>query len=129
MLNIPHVDWMSLFMCPYIEKNVDVLGDGNCGLRVVAVHASVGEDSRYVIHNELIKELTNHKSDYTPVFGSEKHFQYILNDLHPSQNNGFAPIEKWYIIATFNNKVVVELAKHEIGISEEKKSRLEDNHH
>jgi len=28
---------------------VDVLGDGNCGLQVVAEHVGVGEDSRYVI--------------------------------------------------------------------------------
>lgn len=58
MLYILHVDWMPLFMCPYIEKNVDVLGDGNCEFQVVVVHVSVDCEFQVVaVHVSVDCEL------------------------------------------------------------------------
>jgi len=56
---------------------------------------------------------------------SDDRFNYILNGLHPPQNsNGIAIEDNWltlpnmgHIVATYYNRVVVELTNYEIGIS------------
>lgn len=70
---------------------MDVKGDGNCGfqvlaehLGVLAEHLGVGEDSYSIIRYALIKELSNLKSGYMPIFSSETHFKYTRDGLYPS---------------------------------------------
>jgi len=79
-----------------------------------------------LVRSALIEELKNHKSDYLPIFGTEKHFKYILDGLHPPTNSsGIALEDKWltlpdmgHIISTCYNRVVVQLVLSERGIFE-----------
>ncbi|GAU30678.1 hypothetical protein TSUD_39020 [Trifolium subterraneum] len=96
ILRNPLIHHMPLFMHSYIEDIIDVKGDGHCGFRVVAEHL--------------------------------ERLQYINDGLYPPKImpiSGIAPVDKWltfpdmgHILATAYNKVVVELTKPEIGISE-----------
>jgi len=75
----------------------------------------------------------NHINDFVRVFESDDRFNYILIDLHPPKNSsGIELVYKWltfpdmgHIVATYYNKLVVELTNHEIGTSEKKNSQLE----
>jgi hypothetical protein len=57
-------------------------GDGNCGSR------GIDEENHILVHSALIHELKTNKRDYLPIFGSEEHFEYIMNGLHPPTNRG-----------------------------------------
>jgi len=103
---------------------VNVKGDGNCGFRVIARHLGMDEDNNVLVRHALINELKNHKSDYLPIYGTEKCFKVILDGLHPpTSKSGIAPVDKWFttpdmghIIATCYNRVVVLLTLPEKGI-------------
>jgi len=64
-------------MRPYIEDIVNVKGDDNCGFWVIARHLGMGEDSHVLVRHALINELKNHKSDYLPIYATEKRYIYI----------------------------------------------------
>jgi len=104
-------------MIPSIENIVNVIGDGNCGFRVIARHKDMDEKNHVLVHSALIHELKNNKSGYFSIFGSEKRFKYILDGLHPPTNSGGIALEdKWltlpdmgHIVTTFYNRVVVQL--------------------
>jgi len=105
---------------------VNVRGDGNCGFRVIARHLGTDEDSHVLVRHSLINELKNHKSDYLPIYGTERRFKLILDGLHPPPSrSGIAPLDKWLttpdmgnIIATCYNRVIVLLTLPEIGVCE-----------
>jgi len=119
------IDHMPKFMKLFIEKFVDVKGDGNCGFRAMGEHMGLTEEGHPIICIAFLTEVKEHMSDYMRVFRSEERFNYILNDLYPPQNSsGMTFKVKWltfsemgHIVATCNNKVVVELTNHKIGIS------------
>jgi hypothetical protein len=80
---------------PYIEDIVNVKGDGNCGLRVIARHLGMDEENHVLVHHALINELKNHKSDYLPIYDTEKRFKVILDGLHPPKSrSGIANEDK-----------------------------------
>ncbi|XP_050896430.1 uncharacterized protein LOC127103201 [Lathyrus oleraceus] len=62
---IPFIDEIPVFMHKYIERIVNVVGDGNCGYRVVSTLLSKGEDNYTRILHQLIQELRTHKESYT----------------------------------------------------------------
>jgi len=105
------IDYMPKFMVPFIEKVVDVIGDGHCGFRALAEFMGLTEESHIMIRRHLIQELKDHRDDY------------ILNGLHPSANmSGIAHVHKWltfpymgHIVANYYNRCVVLLTNHEIG--------------
>lgn len=127
-LTIPRLDEMPLFMQPYIENIVDVKGDGWCGYRVVALDSGKTEDDFELVKLNMVREIKMHRPLYEKVFGSKDRLDYILKALHPSEKvtrNRVAPLDKWltfpdmgHVIATYYKKVVVELTKPSIGISE-----------
>jgi len=49
--------YMPQFMRPYIEKIVDVKGDGNCGFRVIAESLGLTEERHVMVRRALIQEL------------------------------------------------------------------------
>ena len=51
------LDQFQPFMHDFIDKIVEVKGDGNCGYRSVADLLGMGQDSWSVVRNHLLKEL------------------------------------------------------------------------
>ena len=99
-------------MRPYVEDIVNVRGDGNCGFRVVARYMGLNEEDHILVRHALINELKNHKSDYLPIYATERRYKLIFDGLHPpTSKSGIAPPEKWlttldmgHIIATCYNR-------------------------
>lgn len=127
--NLPRIDEMPKFMRPYIDDIVDVVGDGFCGYRCVALDHCGNEDDYELIKCHMLKELNLHKELYKKVFVSERRFNYIKDALHPPKRRVLpghvAPIEKWmtfpdmgHILATHYNKVIVELTAPGDRVSE-----------
>ncbi|KEH19563.1 OTU-like cysteine protease [Medicago truncatula] len=121
------IDYMSRFMLPFIEKVVDVLGDGHCGFRAIAEFMGLTEKNHIMIRTHLIQELKNHRDDYVEVFADEDRYNYILNGLHPPANmKGCAHlVDKWltfpdmgHIVANYYKRCVVVLTNLEVGNSE-----------
>jgi len=117
---------MPKFRRPFIEKILDVKSDENCGFHAIAEYMGLTKESHVMVRRSLIQEVKEYRSDYMRVYFSDDHFSYILNGLHPPKNSsGIALEDKWFtlpnmggIIATYYNRVVVELTNHEIGILE-----------
>jgi len=65
------IDYMSRFRLPFIEKVVDVIGDGHCGFRVIAEFMRLTEQSHIMIRTHLIQELKDHRDDYVEVYVGE----------------------------------------------------------
>ncbi|KEH22132.1 OTU-like cysteine protease [Medicago truncatula] len=91
------IDYMPRFMLPFIEKVVDVIGDGHCGFRAIAEFMGLTEQNHIMIRTLLIQEVKDHRDDYVEVFAGEDRYNYILNGLHPSANTkSFAHlVDKW----------------------------------
>jgi len=94
-------------MVPFIEKMVDVIGDGHCGFRVIVEFMGLTEESHIMIRHNLIKELKDHRDNYVRVYAGEDCYNYILNGLHPPANmNGCAHlVDKWFIISDMGHIV------------------------
>jgi histone-lysine N-methyltransferase SETD2 len=119
---IPRIREMPKFMHPYIDDIVDVVGDGWCGYRCMALEYNGHEDNFELIKFHMLKELNLHKETYMKVYATEKRFNYIRDALYPPKRKilpgHVAPMDKWltfpdmgHILATHYNKVVVELTK------------------
>ncbi|KAL5177653.1 hypothetical protein HKD37_08G023372 [Glycine soja] len=54
---IPMLDQFEPFVQDFIDNIVDVKADGNCGYRSIAAILGMGEDSRSLVSNHLLKEL------------------------------------------------------------------------
>jgi histone-lysine N-methyltransferase SETD2 len=126
---IPRIEEMPKFMHPYIDDIVDVVGDGWCGYRCMALEYSGHEDNFELIKFHMLKELNLHKETYMKVYATEKRFNYIRDALYPPKRKilpgHVAPMDKWltfpdmgHILATHYNRVVVELTEPGARISE-----------
>ncbi|KAK2358924.1 protein FAR1-RELATED SEQUENCE [Trifolium repens] len=123
----PFFKHMPQFMQPYIEDFVDVVGDGYCGYRVVSLHENGNEDDYELVKLNMIREIKNHRKLYENMFGGKARFEKILEVLHSSPRStrrSVAPKEKWlsfpdmgHVIATYYNRIVVELTSPIIGVS------------
>jgi len=116
---------MPKFMRPYIERIVDVIGDGHCGFRAIAESVGLTEENHVLVRRALIKELKEHRNKYIEIYASERRYNYILDGLHPPKNaSSFAPPDKWltlldmgHIVASCYNRLVVEMTTLDIGVS------------
>jgi len=98
-LNLPYISQMSMIMRPFIEEIVNVKGDDNCGFRVIARHMEMDEENHVLVCHAFIHELKSHKSDYLPMFGTEKRYNIswmVYTDMS-------------HIIETCCNSTVVQL--------------------
>ena len=118
---------MPKFMRPYIERIVDVIGDGYCGFRAIAESLGLTEESHVMVWRVLIQEVKEHRNNYIKIYAGERHYNYILDGLYPRKNGGgFAPHNKWltlsdmgHIVASCYNRSVVEMTTTiDIGVSE-----------
>ncbi|KEH38186.1 hypothetical protein MTR_2g061890 [Medicago truncatula] len=112
--------------CSHGKSNVPKSkGDGNCGFRIIARHMGLNEEDHVLVRRALINELKNHKTDYLPIYGTERRYKLILDGLHPpTSKGGIVPVEKWlttqdmgHIIATCYNRAVVLLTLPKMGCS------------
>lgn len=62
---------MPLFMNSYIDKNVDVASDGNCGIWIVTSHLGKGKENHAIFQYDLIRLTNNHVILYQIVFVRE----------------------------------------------------------
>jgi len=52
------------------------------------------EENHVLVRHSFINELKSHKSDYLPIYATEKRFKVILDGLHPpTSRSGTAPEE------------------------------------
>jgi len=113
-------------MRQYIERIVDVIGEGHCGFRAIAESVGLTEENHVMVRRALIKELKEHKREYIEIYASETRYNYILGGLYPPKNaSSFAPPDKWstlpdmrHIVASCYNRPVLEMTTHLNYISE-----------
>ncbi|XP_058733733.1 uncharacterized protein LOC131605389 [Vicia villosa] len=65
---ISFIDKMPFFMHKYIDRNIKMAGDGNCGFWAVSSLLDKGEDVHKFVRHELIEELMNHKDSYAGIW-------------------------------------------------------------
>ncbi|XP_038698020.1 uncharacterized protein LOC119995579 [Tripterygium wilfordii] len=82
----------------YIKQVEDVIPDGNCGFRAIAVCLRLGEDAWATIRYNLMEELNTFWDHYVTIFGSEKRAYHIQNSLNFFATDRGAPIEHWMTI-------------------------------
>ncbi|KAL5166849.1 hypothetical protein HKD37_18G051736 [Glycine soja] len=106
-------------MHDFIDKIVDVKGDGNCRYRSVAGLLGMGQDSWSVVRNHLLKELANFSEDYIKLFGGTKRFEELRMSLLV---DGLTKVtmDKWmniidmrHVIASRYNVIIVSLSKQQ----------------
>jgi histone-lysine N-methyltransferase SETD2 len=104
------------------------VGDGYCGYRVVTLHEGGNEDDYDLVKLNMSREIKQHRNLHEKVFAGKNRVDYILNVLvrsGKSTKRGVAPLENWltfpdmgHVIATYYNRIVVELTSPIIGVSE-----------
>ncbi|KAH1209619.1 Protein FAR1-RELATED SEQUENCE 5 [Glycine max] len=116
---MPMLDQFQPFMHDFIDKIVDVKGDGNYGYRSVAGLLGMGQDSWSVVRNHLLKELANFSEDYIKLFGGTERFEELRMSLLV---DGLTKVttDKWmdiidmgHVIASRYNVIVVSLSKQQ----------------
>jgi hypothetical protein len=88
---------MPQFMQPYIDDIIDVVGEGYCGYRVVALHESGNQEDYELVKLNMIREIKLYRNLYEKVFAGKDRVDYILEALHRSNKSnihGVAPKEK-----------------------------------
>ncbi|CAI9302098.1 unnamed protein product [Lactuca saligna] len=89
------LDEITFIFHPYIAHIQNVLGDGNCGFRSVAVCLGYGEDQWLYIRQQLLDELFCSYDDYTRVFvGCDE----VFTSLSFFTKNESAPTEHWMLM-------------------------------
>lgn len=105
-------------MHKYIERIVNVKGDGNYGYRVVLALLGKGEDNHTLFCHQLIQELRTHKEPYTRLYGKKEHCDEVYESLVPCLS-GPVPETKWtrlskmgHLIACVYDRVCVDLTRY-----------------
>ncbi|KAL5147475.1 PKS-NRPS hybrid synthetase [Glycine soja] len=101
---MPMFDQFQPFMHDFIDKIVDVKGDGNCGYRSVISLLGMGQDSWSLVRNHLLKELANFSEDYIKLFGGTERFKELRMSLLV---DGLTKVttDKWMDITDMGNVI------------------------
>jgi len=121
-VDIPHKDQIQILMHDFIEKVTDVLGDGHCGFRAVAVLRNLTVDDHQIVWYNLYKELAGvENARYRRMINDDRRYKEVSNALSYGGIEN-APPGKWmtmpymgFLIAQKFNQTVVVLS---IGKSE-----------
>ncbi|XP_057444233.1 uncharacterized protein LOC130736414 [Lotus japonicus] len=112
---IPLMDKMPIKFQPHISKIIDVLPDGNCGLRAVAALLGMGEHLWHVVRKKMIDETKIRAEKYSATYGA-KLCQTIIDALNGAPEE-LVTEEKWftipdmgYIVATTFKVVLITLS-------------------
>ncbi|XP_057443222.1 uncharacterized protein LOC130735139 [Lotus japonicus] len=94
----------------------NVEDDDNCGYRCIFSLMGKGEQNWKQVREDMIKELTLRQCIYHGMYGTDKHYEKVLQALHLAPNE-FATEEKWlsvpdmgHIVATMYQVVFVTLS-------------------
>ncbi|KAH1198490.1 hypothetical protein GmHk_18G052060 [Glycine max] len=109
---MPMLDQFQPFMHDFIDKIVDVKADGNYEYRLVASLLGMGEDSRSVVRNHLLKELANFSEDYIKHFGGTERFEELRMSLLV---DGLTKVtmDKWMDITDMGHVIASRI--HDVG--------------
>lgn len=80
---------------PYIENIRNVLGDGNCGFRVIANALGYGADEWVRVRDELLEELHNHTEHYMTIYHGTQEYQDYEKCLQWCDESQPAPQAHW----------------------------------
>jgi len=114
-VHIPYKDQILLWIHDFIEKVVDVPGDGHCGFRAVAVLRNLTVDDHQIICYHLYKEHVGvENACYRSMINDDRRYKEVSDALSFS-GIGNAPPDKWmtmldmgFLIAKkFNHTIVV----------------------
>ncbi|KAK2421714.1 hypothetical protein QL285_032313 [Trifolium repens] len=93
----------------------------------IALESGNANNDFELIKLNMLRELSLHRATYLKLYESEKHLNHITYALYPPKRkstHSVAPMDKWFTVSDMGhiagshyNKVVVELTKHEIGVS------------
>jgi len=121
-VNIPHKDQILSIMHEYIEKLVDVVGDGYCGFRTV-VGLRVVDDYQMICY-QLQKELTGEESECYPRLTRTNH--WFNQVLHALSGDGIRcdPLDKRMIMSDMGF-LISQRYKHVVFLLSIKKVRSE----
>ena len=115
---ISFIDSFPVGLRPYIRDVKDVLGDGNCGFRVVASWMDIGDDNWIQVRRDLIDELQQHYDYYTQLFGYRDRAQEAMNSLSYVEAN--PGIDYWmtmpdtgHLIASKYNVVLLLISQQQ----------------
>lgn len=108
-------------MHKYIERIINVEGEGNCGFQAISHLLFKGEDDYQFVHRHLIQEMKTHRESYTKLYGNKPNYDTILNALVPCLT-GPTPFEKWmhfpemgHLIASAYNRVFIILTRYDFS--------------
>jgi histone-lysine N-methyltransferase SETD2 len=90
----PYVNQFPEMFHRYITHVHDVIGDGNCGFRAIAVWLGLHEDAWPTIRWQLLEELEAYKTEYLEMFGSEDWIT-TYNTLNFFRTDQGAPYDHW----------------------------------
>ncbi|XP_038698030.1 uncharacterized protein LOC119995588 [Tripterygium wilfordii] len=90
-----YVRQFSPILQDYIKQVEDVIPDGNCSFRAIAVCLRLGKDAWATILYNLMEELNTFWDQYVAIFGSEERAYHIQNSLNFFATDRGAPIEHW----------------------------------
>jgi len=109
-------------MRQFIEKVVDVVGDGHCGFRTVAGLRNLIIDDDHMIHYQLQKELTDEENEHCrKLIGADRRYKRILGTLN-FFGIGPAPPDKWMIMSDMSF-IIAHRYKHVVVLLSIEKRR------
>ena len=79
----------------YIRDIFDVIGDRNCGYRVVAHQIYGTQDAWVRVRKECFWELTRRKQLYASLFGVSDVDEYLDNISYYNDDGDVAPLRHW----------------------------------
>ncbi|KEH17563.1 hypothetical protein MTR_0008s0460 [Medicago truncatula] len=96
-----HLSWHE-----FIDKVVDVAGDGHCGFRAVDRLCNMSHDDHWMICYHLQKEFIDEENErYQHFIGSDRQYKLVLGALTCS-GIGSTPPDKWMIMPDLGCEVV-----------------------
>ena len=81
-VHIPHKDQIPIWMHEFIEKVVDLPGDGHCGFQAVVVLPNLNVDDHQLIRYHLYKELVDvENARYRTIINDDRRYKEVLDAL------------------------------------------------
>jgi len=84
----------------FIENIVGVKVDGNCGYNAIVGLLGMGEDSWYLICNNLLKEIAQWTNEYIHLLGGIDRYEELKWSLHI---DGLSMVYKFFVMYSWIN--------------------------
>lgn len=96
---------MPEYMRSYVQKIVNVVGDGNCGFRCIAAFLGRGEEAWQSVRTDLMEELNQYNDFYTRLYGGIGKVTFLMRALlrahhgHNVEDNWMTTPDMGYLIS------------------------------